>query len=103
MQHESDTRFIWTQRGDHSREGDRLIEKNLRENGRLVGLPSVIVRKYPGGVFTLLSASGIWWRDEMRLHPAWGEPMRDEADYFDLLDGVGDKRTESSGDLGAAS
>jgi hypothetical protein len=81
--------IIWTRSGDHRSEGEALIAKNAKENGRLVGNPSVIVRKYPAGTFTVLAADSEWWNDEMKFHDEWTNRGSNASDFFDYLDGAG--------------
>ena len=77
---------MWIRLGDHRREAERLLEKNRRENGRLTGDPDVIARKAPNGLFTVLCADVEWWSEEMRLHPDWGTPIKDDGKKFEALD-----------------
>ena len=77
---------MWIRAGDHRPEAERLIKKNQRENGRLTGDPDVIVRNAPKGLFTVLSADAEWWDEELRLHPDWGTPIKDDGTKFDALD-----------------
>ncbi len=78
---QSPPRFAWVRDGDHLAEAERFIARNTREHGgRCTGEPSVMVRTAPGGRFTLLSATGLWWLECMAMHGSWGEPTRDDDD-----------------------
>ncbi|WP_373071091.1 hypothetical protein [Gemmatimonas sp.] len=50
-----------------------------------------MVRTAPGGRFTMLSATGLWWLEYMAVHDRWGEPTRDDDD---LLARLVDMKTE---------
>jgi hypothetical protein len=50
-----------------------------------------MVRTAPGGRFTLLSATGLWWLECMAMHGSWGDPTRDDDD---LLPQLVDLKTE---------
>jgi hypothetical protein len=81
-------RLTWIRQGDYRRDAELLLEKNKRENNRLTGDPDVIARKSPKGPYTVLCADAEWWSDEMRLHPEWGTPIKDDdGSKFDALDG----------------
>jgi hypothetical protein len=82
---------LWVRRGDHRQDGERLITKCIRENGRLVGEPTVLLREYPKGIATVLSAAGDWWWDEMLLHPEWGDALDDNGAILTILDHKGNK------------
>ena len=80
---QSPPRFAWVRDGDHLAEAERFIARNTREHGgRCTGEPSVMVRTAPGGRFTLLSATGLWWLECMAMHGSWGEPTRDDDDLL---------------------
>jgi len=87
--------LVWTRAGDHAAEGERLLAKNRSENGHLTGNPSIIVRKFPKGVFTLLAADSGWWQDEMLLHSEWRGPLKNDASFFDYLDNAGTRRDDA--------
>ncbi len=87
--------LIWMHPGDHTSEADQLIVKNIRENGRLIGAPSVIVRQFPKGTFTVLSADREWWEDEMRLHSDWNGPIANDSSFFDYLTEAGNRPNDT--------
>lgn len=82
----SPPRFAWVREGDHRAEAERMIARNAREHGgECTGEPSVMVRTAPGGRFTMLSATGLWWLEQMAVHDKWGEPTRDDDDLLAQL------------------
>ncbi len=84
--------LVWARKGDHTREADLLLQKNENENGRVVGSPTVILREFPGGIFTVLGADPKWWIEEMRLHPEWGDPSDSSGDFLSFLGDAGVRR-----------
>lgn len=82
-------RLVWVREGDHNEEVELLLQKSEKENGRLMGSPTVMLREFPAGIFTVLGADPIWWREEMRLHPEWGDPSDSNDDFLSRLGDAG--------------
>lgn len=84
--------LLWVRKGDHVTKAEHLCQKNEKENGRLSGSPTVMLREFPSGTFTVLSADPEWWRDEMRLHIDWDEPLDSSDDFLAYIGERGTRR-----------
>lgn len=62
----------WWKVGDASAEADRYIATCTKQNGRLVGEPSVVRLPTPPepAFVTFLVAGGQWWKEHMSIHGA---------------------------------
>lgn len=85
--------LVWVRKGDHVEEVGLLLQKNEKENGRLVGSPTVMLREFPAGIFTVLGADPKWWGEEMRLHTEWSNPVDNNDDFLSFLGDAGARRS----------
>ncbi len=85
--------LLWARKGDHVEEVELLLQKNEKGNGRLTGSPTVMLREFPAGIFTLLGADPKWWGDEMRHHTEWGNPVDNNGDFLSRLGDAGVRRS----------